>query len=1000
MKKTFTMMLLLLLAMTLHAQNSLVGGTIIDQSSKETVEQATIQLLTTDSTYVTGAISDEKGEFHIQVPQDGKYIMKITSVGYKPTLKNIVMAGGKDLALGKIDLKAEAIMLKAATVTAMAKKVVLKKDTFVYNSAAYRTPEGSTIEELVKRLPGAEVSDDGTIKINGKEVKKILVDGKEFMTGDTKTALKNLPTSIIEKIKAYDEKSDLAKVTGIDDGEEQTVLDFGVKRGMNKGLISNIDLGVGNKNRYSTRGMAAYFNDRNRLMFFASANNTNDMGFPGGGPGRGWGPGRQGLNASKMLGINYNYENKDKLKMDASLRWNHSDGDAVSRVASENFVSTSHSFTNSMSKSLTRSNSWDGRFRMEWKPDTLTNIMFRPSFTWSTSDGLTNSLNASFRADPYKYVDDPLADAQLAERNLADHSHSQSTMLAIDSLINKQQSDGISYSESKNLKGMLQFNRRLNAMGRNFTLRVDGSYGSSDANSLSLSNAYLYLIKNKDGLDSTYHTNRYNVTPTTDYSYSLQATYSEPLWRATFLQFSYKYTYKHSKSDRSTYDFSRIGDDVFDALTPAYRGWDGYISQLAAVTGNSLDTYKSQNLSRYSEYANYIHEAQVMMRFVRPKYNLNFGVMIQPQKTRYEQNYLGRDTVATRSVTNFSPTLDFRYRFSDVSNLRINYRGTTSQPSMTDLLDITDDSDPLNIQRGNPGLKPSFTNTFRLFFNDYKEKHMRALMTFVNFSTTRNSISNKVTYDEKTGGRTTRPENINGNWNLHGAFMFNTAIDSAGVWNVNTFTNVDYQNNVSYLSLDGKDSQKNTTKALTLGERLSAGYRNSWLEVNLNGSLNYTHARNALQASSNMDTWQFSYGPSLTLTAPWGTSLSTDLSESSRRGYSDNSMNTNELIWNAQISQGFLRGKPLTVMLQFYDILHQQSTLSRSLTAMARTDTEYNSINSYAMLHVIYRINLIGGKQAREEMNNGMGPRPDFGGRPFNGRRPMGPPSGGGRPRF
>lgn len=138
-------------------------------------------------------------------------------------------------------------MLKGAVVTAMAQKVTLKEDTFVYNSAAYRTPEGSVVEELVKRLPGAEVSDDGTIKINGKEVKKILVDGKEFMTGDTKTALKNLPTSIIDKIKAYDEKSDLSKVTGIDDGEEQTVLDFNVKKGMNKGLMSNIDLGIGNK---------------------------------------------------------------------------------------------------------------------------------------------------------------------------------------------------------------------------------------------------------------------------------------------------------------------------------------------------------------------------------------------------------------------------------------------------------------------------------------------------------------------------------------------------------------------------------------------------------------------------------------------------------------------------------------------------------------------------------------------------------------------------------
>lgn len=314
---------------------------------------------------------------------------------------------------------------------------------------------------------------------------------------------------------------------------------------------------------------------------------------------------------------------------------------------------------------------------------------------------------------------------------------------------------------------------------------------------------------------------------------------------------------------------------------------------------------------------------------------------------------------------------------------------------MSDLLDITDDSNPLNIKKGNPGLKPSFTNNFRLFYNTYIEKHYRALMTFVNFSTTRNSISDKVTYDETTGGRTTRPENINGNWNIDGAFMFNTAIDTAGVWNVNTFTNVRYQNSVGYLSLDSKsDSEKNTTKQLTLGERISGGYRNDWLEFELDGSLNYTHARNELQSNSNLDTWQFSYGATLNITAPWGMSISSDLHNSSRRGYNDSSMNTNELIWNAQIAQSMLKGNALTLSLQFYDLLHQQSNFSRALSATARTDTEYNSINSYIMLHAIYRLNLFGGKQAKR----GGGPeggRPDFRGRPFGGGRP---PMGGGRP--
>ena len=245
MRKSVLTLLLLLIAIVVQAQQHLITGAIIDKGTHEPVEASTIQLLHTDSTYIAGAITNENGLFRLQAPADGNYLLKITSVGYKPTIRRIQLTQGKDLAMGHINIQAEAIMLKAATVTAMAKKVVLKEDTFVYNSAAYRTPEGSTIEELVKRLPGAEVSDDGSIKINGKEVKKILVDGKEFMTGDTKTALKNLPTSIIDKIKAYDEKSDLAKVTGIDDGEEETVLDFGVKRGMNKGLIANADLAMG-----------------------------------------------------------------------------------------------------------------------------------------------------------------------------------------------------------------------------------------------------------------------------------------------------------------------------------------------------------------------------------------------------------------------------------------------------------------------------------------------------------------------------------------------------------------------------------------------------------------------------------------------------------------------------------------------------------------------------------------------------------------------------------
>ena len=977
MKKSILMMLLLLVSIASFAQERLVSGAIIDRDTKDPVEQVTVQLLKTDSTYVTGAISNEKGLFHLNAPGNGKYLLKITSVGYKPTVKRVVIEQDKNLGLGNVVVGADAIMLKGAVVTAMAQKVTLKEDTFVYNSAAYRTPEGSVVEELVKRLPGAEVSDDGTIKINGKEVKKILVDGKEFMTGDTKTALKNLPTSIIDKIKAYDEKSDLSKVTGIDDGEEQTVLDFNVKKGMNKGLMSNIDLGIGNKNRYSARGMGGYFNSNNRFMLFGNANNTSDRGFSGGGPRRGFGGGN-GLNASKMLAANYNYEEKNKFKFNTSLRWNHSDGDVWSRRSSENFMGSSSSFSNSLNQNFSRSDSWNGNIRLEWMPDTMTNILFRPSISWTTNDSRSTGISASYNQDPYQYSDDPLSDEGIEK------------MDEVDAVINRQKSVSLSNSKNNNIRGMLQLNRKLNNKGRNVTLRMDAKYTDKDSKSISLQNAHLYLVQNEAGLDSTYQTNRYNLTPSKDYSYSAQATYSEPLWKATFLQFSYKFTYSYSKSDRSTYDFSKYS---FDGINPEYGAWANYLGRLDGELGD----YRDDKLSRYSEYRNYTHDIQVMMRFVRQKYNLNFGVMIQPQRSKFIQDYQGKYVDTVRTVTNVSPTLDFRYRFSKMSNLRVNYRGTTSQPSISQLLNIVDDSDPLNVSMGNPGLKPSFTQNFRLFYNNFVQNHNKGVMTYINLSTTSNSISNKVTYDETTGGRITRPENINGNWNVMGAFMFNCSIDSAGVWNINTDTNLGYNHYVSYLSLDkSQDSQKNTTQNTTWNERLSLSYRNDWLELSLDGTLAYNHAKNKLQPNSNLDTWQFSYGPSMTLTAPWGTSLNTSLSCSSRRGYSDASMNTDEFVWNAQLSQGFLKGKPLTVMLQFYDLLHQQSTFSRAISSVSRTDTEYNAINSYAMLHVVYRMNLFGGKDARKE-NRGEGPggRPDFRGRPFNGSgRPMGPPPG------
>ena len=962
-----------------------ISGKVIESDSQEPVAQTTVRLLKSDSTMVTGSLTNLDGIFRVKAPANGNYIVQVTCVGFKPYTKNVKISADKDIALGTIELKPDAIMLKGATVTGQAAKVTLKEDTFVYNASAYRTPEGSVVEELVKKLPGAQVDDDGKITINGKEVKKILIDGKEFMTGDTKTAMKNLPTSIVERVKAYDQKSDLARVSGIDDGEEETVLDFGIKRGMNRGYMVNADLAAGTRSRYSGRIFAGMQSSDLKIFIPMSANNVNDMGFPGGGGGR-FGGGRQGLTATKMLGFNLNYEKKDRFKLDASIRWNHSNVDAVVRRSTEDFMSGNAStFSNNLTSNMSRTNSWNARFRLEWTPDSMTNIMMRPQFNYNSNDGLGEGYSMTFDEDPFKTIKDPFDDEEL--QKLIDKGVVK----------NRNVNNSISYSDSKSAGGWLQLNRRLNSKGRNITLRFSGNVGEGMSRSFTNSLVEYYQLVNQFGEDSTYQANRYAVTPTKNWNYGLRATYSEPIFRQVYLQFSYQYQYSYTKSDRATYDFSNFAADFF-GVTPRYRGWDDY---LALLGGSPLEGFRDDKLSRFSEYRNYNHTAEIMLRVVRKAYNLNIGFQVMPQRSHFTQDYQGVHTDTVRTVTNIAPTADFRWKISNVSQLRFNYRANSSQPSMSDLLDITDNSDPLNVRKGNPGLKPSFTQNFRLFYNNYIQNHQRSIMANVSFSTTRNSISNMVTYDAASGGRTTRPENINGNWNAFGMFMFNTAIDSAGFFNVNTFTTLRYNNSVGYVSVGrNTDSQKSTTKSTTVGERLAASYRNSWLEFELNGSLEYMHARSELQSNNNLDTWTFSYGGSLQLTAPWGTQLSTSMNMNSRRGYNDASMNTNELIWNAQVSQSFLRGNALTLSLQFYDILHRQSTFSRTVDAMRRSDTEYNAITNYAMLHVIYRLNIFGSGSNRGPQGGPGGPGGGRRGGGFGGPGGGRPGGGFGGPRF
>ncbi len=988
MRRLLFMALFVAVSLTMTAQSRAIKGRVSDKETKETLAQIAIQLLRTDSTFVTGTVSADNGTFILKAPENGKYLLRFSSVGYATDVKNIVIADDHDLNMGEVAIRTDAVMLKEVTATAQALKVTLVKDTFVYNSAAYSPPEGSVIEELVKLLPGASVDDEGNVTINGKTVNKIKMDGKEFMTGDTKTALKNLPVSIVEKVKAYNEKSDRERITGIADGDEDMTLDFSIKKGMNKGILGNVDAGYGTHDRYAERLMLGMFKEDFRMMAFGNFNNVNDAGF--GGRGGGFGRGRNGLNTSNMVGVNFNYEKKDLLKMDGSVRWNHNTSDQLTKNSSESFVIGNQSFSNSLSQSYSKNKSWNAQMRMEWTPDTMTNILFRPSFSYSDNDGRSGSASATFDSDPYEHTTDPLNEIDVMEGlGLAKNSRTGSSL---------------SYGTSKNVNGRLQINRKFNNRGRNLTFSATGRYSTSDNKSFSTSNVKLYQVEGQD-----YSINRYNVTPSTNWNYSAEIGYSEPLADRTYLQLSYKYNHSYSKSDRATYDFSdltQLPSDYVNLLAslginsiPVYRCWGTYLPE-------GYTSFEDESLSRFTEYRNDNHEIELQFRRVRDNYNFNVGVFVQPQRSNFIQKYLGHRTDTTRNVINVTPTADFRYYFSKEHQLRFRYRGSTSQPSMADMVQITDNTDPMNISIGNPGLKPSFTNNFTLNYNNFIRSHYQVIGVNGGFRTVSNATAQRVIYDSETGARTTMRDNVNGNWNANINANYSVALDTLALWNVSTDVGYSYNNNVGLVSTAlNANSQKNITRVHNISDRLALSFRNDWLNVETDGSVNYTSSSNLLNPDANLDTWSFSYGASVNVRLPWNMALASDAHVRSRRGYSDKSLNTNEFIWNAQISQSFLRAKNLSVILQFYDILHNQSNFSRTINEMMRSDTEYNAINSYAMLHVVYRFNLMGGKGGRGHMGppdgdrGPRGDRRDFRGRGDHGPGGFPPPGGFGGPR-
>ncbi len=932
--KCLLMLLMILFSPMAFAQQSGVNvtGSVVEQGSDTPIEQATVRLLNVkDSAMVRGVVSARNGSFTLKNVKKGSYLLHITFIGYDPLYQPLQITGKKNpVNVGKLELSDGAIELGEAVVIGKAPEVTVRNDTVEYNADSYKVTEGSVLEDLLKKMPGVEVDSEGKITVNGKEVKKVMVDGKEFFSDDPKVASKNLPAKMIDKLQVLDKKSDMAQMTGFDDGEEETVINLTVKPGMKQGWFGNAYGGYGSKDRYEGNAMVNRFVNNDQITFMGGANNTNNMGFSdlastmfsgmGGGGGRrgGFGAG-SGITSSGNAGLNFSKEFKpDKLTLGGNTRYSHSDNDARSKSDRQNILpGDSSSYDNSEAMSRTKSDNFGVDFRLEWKPDTMTQLIFRPSFS------LSHSMNDNF------------SDATTLDNER--------------DTVNTNKSSNYSESNGYNLNASIDFSRKLNNKGRVFSATLSG--GNSDSYSDGMNRSDIVYFNQTDALKNSIidQRSRYDNK---GFNYRAYVSWVEPIGHNNFIQATYSISQRKQEALKNVYN--QDADGIYNVLDSAYSQSyrNNFISQRASLS------FKSQ----------------------RAKFNYTIGLNLDPSYSSSE-NFVGDTTLSKiiRKVVNLSPMAQFNYMFDKRTNLRIMYNGRTSQPSMTQLQPVADISDPTNITIGNPDLNPRYTNNVFIRFQQFTPEKQRAFMIMANGSYIINDIVSYTSYNQETGVKTTTYKNVNGNYSGNVRMMLNTPLKNKK-FSINSMTMASFANSNGYIN-----EEKNTNRNLILSERGGIDFRSSYLDLGVNGNIRYNATSNSLQKENNQNTFNYGAGGYTTIYLPLNFKIESDVNWSTNSGYGDG-FKQNEVLWNASASKSFLKNNQGTLRFKIYDILQQRSNISRSVTASYIQDSEYNTLGSYFMVHFIYRFSIFKGGASASDVKTP--------GRSGRGRGPMGPPPG------
>ena len=981
------------LSLSVYAQNSVtVRMHLVDAASGAPVGFATASLTVKgEKTPVKYVLSDSEGKAVLQKVKKGTYVLKAELLGYKPLEMEVKVE--KELDLGTLKMSEDAELLDAANVSAVGNPIIVKKDTIEYNASSFKTSDNDMLEDLLKKLPGVEVNSDGTITANGETITKITIDGKTFFLDDPQLAAKNLPAKMIEKVKVVERKSEQARFTGIDDGQEETIIDLSVYKGMMNGWFGNVMAGGGHDMpdkgyytdsksalkegwRYQGAGIVGNFKEDSQISIILNANNTNNRGFNdlaggmmrgmrggGGGMGRGMGGfgGGNGITSSWMGGLNGAWDLfGGDMELSGNYLYNGSDSYVEEESSKITYMEDGSRLLNDNTGTSTNA-SQGHRFgiRLDHEFSENTSILFEPQFNFGSG---SYSERSDFSTRTARG-----ADTTFTNRGFNDN-----------------RGDNNNWSAS----GRLLFRQRLGKPGRTISANINYSFSNNEMTGFNQSLTQTDF--NSDGVYDDEIVNQRFDQLSTSSSLSGRLVYTEPLAKTLFLEASYQYSWNINESGKNTYN---SGSDNYDM---SYMIYD--------YTGEVYDpTYSSSIVNRYIN-----QRAGLTLSWQKEKINAQIGAQLNPTNTYNETNGKSYNS----KVLNWSPEARVRYMFNDNTNIMVFYNGRSAQPSTSQLMPVPDNTNPLNISLGNPYLEPYFNHNLRANFRYTNMTSFTSVNASINGSLVQDAITNAQWYDQ-AGTQYSIPVNGPGTGSVNGHVMVNSPIGLSD-FSIMSMTNARYNQSVSYIGTGALASDKyydaenalfdydlfhkdfpdlgntdaftkNRIQTMGITQMLRLTYRNDFVELVAGGRTNMSKSWYTMNAANQKATWNNNVSFEMNWTLPFGMNLISDLNYNWYNGYT--TPQKPEFILNAEITQ-LLFNKTCTLALRAYDLLNQAKNLSVTDASNYHQEVRNNTLGRYIVVSFTYRFGTFGGNRGHR------GPGGMRGGPGGMGRGPMGPPMG------